>query len=224
MTQTISSSVSDFGRSLASASRVLDVGCGARPYQSFFAHCEYVGVDVEVSGRPAEHKQPNAFFNGRDLPFEDASFDALLCTEVLEHATDPIFLGREMRRVLKPGGSILITVPFIWGEHETPYDFRRFSSFGMLRFLDEVGLELVSSGKLTCGIDAIDTLVRSEIVNYDRHARPPSASAIGALMQQVAARVARATWALQLRLWRRLYRFERIYIDNLIVARRRLDG
>jgi len=221
MSLDIRSSVHEFGRALSAGAKVVDIGCGSRPYEQFFAHCDYVGVDVEVSGRGAEHKRPHVYFNGVDLPFDEAEVDAILCTEVLEHAVDPVRLTAEMRRVLKPGGKVLITVPFMWGEHETPYDFRRYSTYGIRRLLDDAGLHIMTSGKLTCGVDAINALVQSEICNFDANVQPPAASGTARLLRRLGTAVARRTWMMQMQLWRHLYRFERVYIDNVIVATRR---
>jgi SAM-dependent methyltransferase len=216
--QDIRSSVEAFARSLSAGSTVLDVGCGRRPYESFFTHCRYLGVDVEVSGRSEGDKQAHVFFDGRNLPFEERRFDAVVCTEVLEHAVEPLRLTEEMRRVLKPNGRLLVTVPFMWGEHEAPFDFRRFSTFGARRLLEEAGLRIVSLGKLTCGVDAINLLVQSEICNFDAHHLAPPSSTAGRWARSLGVTLARYAWAIQLRLWRRLYRFERVYIDNVIVA------
>lgn len=218
MAPDIRSSVLDFAASIPRGGKVVDVGCGQRPYEDFFAHCEYVGIDVEASGRSAVHKRPHVYFNGVDLPFDDEDVDAVVCTEVLEHAVDPARLVAEIRRTLRPGGKVLITVPFMWGEHEAPYDFRRFSTFGVRRLLDEGGLRVVSSGKLTTGIDAINALVQSEIGNYENNVKARPSTRAAEMLRNMARQLTQHAWGLQLRLWRRLYRFERIYIDNVVVA------
>jgi SAM-dependent methyltransferase len=61
----------------------------------------------------------------------DASFDAVMCNQVLEHVVDPALTLSEIRRVLKPGGILLLSVPFIYCEHGMPYDFRRFTAGGL---------------------------------------------------------------------------------------------
>src|SRR5205814_177285 len=81
--------------------------------------------------------------DGRVVPYTDASFDAVICTQVLEHSVDPDALLREMWRVLRPGGRLLITVPFMWGLHETPFDFRRYSSFGLPRAVEAAGFRVL---------------------------------------------------------------------------------
>jgi SAM-dependent methyltransferase len=87
-----------------------------------------------VDAHAADHIAP-----ADDLPLDNASFDAALATQVLEHVPDPLRVMREMHRVVRPGGSVLVTVPFVWEEHEKPFDFQRFSSAGLVRMLEDAG-------------------------------------------------------------------------------------
>jgi SAM-dependent methyltransferase len=213
MPTAIQQMVATFASGLAEGSVVLDVGCGMRPYEALFAHCQYVGIDVEASGRKADYKKPDRYFDGLNIPYDSDSFQAVLCTEVLEHCVDPQALALEMHRVLTPGGRLLVTVPFMWGEHEMPYDFRRYSRNGIARQLETVGFASVAVERLTRGVDAIEMLVHSEIVNYEQNVAPPAGTTVRARR-----RFSDRLWALQLRLWRRLYDFERIYVDNAVIA------
>jgi SAM-dependent methyltransferase len=67
----------------------------------------------------------------RRWPLDDASFDAVLCTQVLEHVVDIDHTLSEIRRVLRPGGRVIITVPFIYNEHDPRHDYRRLSRQGV---------------------------------------------------------------------------------------------
>ena len=128
--------------------RVLDVGCGTRPYKDLLSCMEYVGLEYDSPANRAT-KKADFFYDGLHFPFSDESFDNILCTEVLEHVFTPeIFIG-ELYRVVKTGGFVLLTVPFIWPEHECPYDFGRYSSFGLHDLLKRNGFEIVMSSK-TC--------------------------------------------------------------------------
>jgi SAM-dependent methyltransferase len=133
--------------------RMLDVGCGDRPYAALFRHVErYVGLEhpgavmnVEAELRRSFERVRgliDAFGDANEIPFRDASFDSCLSTEVLEHVPDPVSVAREIRRILRPGGRVLLTVPFAGELHQTPYDFRRYTIFGIRRVLEEAGFEV----------------------------------------------------------------------------------
>ena len=98
-------------------SRVLDAGCGdGGKYGTWLADLagEYRGVDIsEQAAATARGRGLNAVRvdDIADLPFEDSSFDACVCIEVLEHLVFPLECAQELRRVLKPGGTLIVTVP-----------------------------------------------------------------------------------------------------------------
>lgn len=108
---------------------ILDVGCGIKPYRQLFKSATYTGIDIAGGGHTDEAKTVDAFYDGHTIPFPDNSFDTLICTQVLEHADDPEVLVKECARVLKSGGRAFFSMPFMYPEHEIPYDFRRFTSF-----------------------------------------------------------------------------------------------
>jgi len=126
---------------------LLDFGCGSKAYRSLFRVQQYTGLDVEQEGHPHEQEDVDVLYDGRTIPFPDAHFDACFSSEVFEHVFDLPLSIREIYRVLKPGGSGLFVVPFVWDEHEVPYDFGRYSSFGLHHLLKEAGFELVESRK-----------------------------------------------------------------------------
>jgi len=126
---------------------LLDVGCGTKPYRLLFTVDSYVGLDIDNEFTRntgiADH-----LYNGNIFPFTDALFDAALCNQVLEHVFNPDeFLG-EIARVLKPGAKLLLTVPFVWDEHEQPYDYARYSSFGLFALLEKQGFKILHHKKL----------------------------------------------------------------------------
>jgi SAM-dependent methyltransferase len=143
----------------------IDVGCGLRPYEDFFPKDTYVGVDVEVSGAKNSMKTPDYFYDGLNLPFETESVDGVISTQVLEHVPNPRLLITEMSRIIKPNGSIILSIPFVWQEHETPFDFSRFSSFGITELLNNAGFEIEEIIKDTSSIETIAILLNVYILN-----------------------------------------------------------
>lgn len=119
---------------------VLDVGCGAKPYRAWVPGARrYVGIDV-FDGPEVDA----VIVPGQRWPADDAAFDAVLCTQVLEHVGDLEHTVAELRRVMRPGADAVVTVPFIFGEHNGPQDFRRLSRHGVRRVLEQQGLEVVA--------------------------------------------------------------------------------
>ena len=151
--------------SITSNDKWLDVGCGLRPYEQHFPIGSYVGVDVETSGRDHSLKAPDYFYDGRILPFESKSFDGVISTQVLEHVPNPSALLAEINRIVKPNGGLILSVPFAWQEHEAPFDFSRFSSFGLVFLLKEAGFETKQITKDIGSIESIAILLNVYIIN-----------------------------------------------------------
>lgn len=141
--------------------RVLDVGCGKKPYYHLFTTTEYIGMDIEQSGHPHINEQIDVFYDGKTFPFVDHSFDNLICNQVLEHVFNPDTFLREINRVLKPEGYLLLTVPFVWDEHEKPYDYARYSSFGLTHLLKNHSFEIVEFRKSMSDIRVIFQLINT---------------------------------------------------------------
>lgn len=128
--------------------RVLDFGCGAKPYEQLFnLAVEYIGVDIQDSGHNHEDSKVDYFWDGKRLPFEDNYFDSVVSFEVFEHVFSPSDVFREIRRVVKPGGTLLMSTPFIYGEHEQPFDFARYTSFGIKHLLELNGFKCIEAKK-----------------------------------------------------------------------------
>lgn len=123
--------------------RILDFGCGSKPYRLLFAKVsEYIGVDIENEGHNHDTEDVDFYYDGVTLPFEKEMFDSILCSEVLEHVPDIDTILNELNRVLVFGGKLLITVPFVWPEHELPFDFRRFTVNGLSQIVKDHGFEI----------------------------------------------------------------------------------
>ncbi len=119
---------------------VLDIGCGYMPYRSLLlappSRAErYIGLDLP--GTP--YGSPDLAWDGRSIPLAGNSINSALATEVLEHCTDPELLLREACRVLKPGGLVFFTGPFLWPLHDVPHDECRYTPFALARHLKTAG-------------------------------------------------------------------------------------
>ena len=126
---------------------LLDFGCGRKPYENLFLVKSYTGVDLKNTGHDHQLSRIDVFYDGKSLPFEDGHFDSLFCSEVLEHIFNPDEILLEISRVLKKGSLALITTPFCWNEHEIPFDYARYSSFGMIHLLEKNGFRIKSIEK-----------------------------------------------------------------------------
>ena len=119
---------------------VLDIGCGRMPYSSLILSPatrvqQYIGMDLGIE----RYGSPDVVWDGLRMPFGDGSVDCAVATEVFEHTPEPELVIREACRVLKPGGLIFFTVPFVWPLHNAPHDFYRFTPYAMERYLARAG-------------------------------------------------------------------------------------
>lgn len=133
---------------IPAGSRILDVGAGTCPYRSLFAHCQYVAHDFkgyhgEKLGGGTEYGNIDLVGDITRIPAQDASFDVVLCTEVLEHVPDPVAAIMEMARLLKPGGTLLLTAPLGSGLHQEPFHYYGgFTRHFYEKFLPEIGVRV----------------------------------------------------------------------------------
>ena len=142
--------------------KVLDVGCGQKPYKNLFSVVEYIGLELDTKENRQE-KKADIFYDGRIFPFTDNEFDSVITNQVLEHVFNPDNFLREINRVLKPKGKLFITVPFIWDEHEQPLDYFRYSSFGIKLILEKNGFEILEQKKSVNDLRVIFQLLNGYI-------------------------------------------------------------
>ena len=146
-------SVSSFSMQLSG--KILDIGCGSKPYQNLFTGAtEYIGIDYDSPANRA-HTKADVFYDGEHFPFKDGSFDSAIATEVLEHVFNPDIFLKESLRVLKDGGVLLLTCPFAWDEHSQPYDYARYSSFGLAHLMRKNGFEIMAQQKTAGNMKAL---------------------------------------------------------------------
>ena len=123
---------------------ILDFGCGSKPYESLFTNAKsYIGVDIEESGHNHIDSSIDFYYDGKVLPFKVSISEAIVTFEVFEHLFNIDEVLFELRRVLKPHGRLLLSVPFVWNEHEIPFDYARYTSFGISHILDKNGFEVI---------------------------------------------------------------------------------
>lgn len=118
--------------------KMLDVGAGETDrYARYFKYSERVTTDVQ----PGENVQVVA--EAHDMPFDNASFDSVVCTQVLEHVPNQWKVVAEIGRVLKSGGYALISVPQTAELHEEPHDYWRYTKYGLIQLFTENGFDIV---------------------------------------------------------------------------------
>ncbi|HEX5353770.1 MAG TPA: class I SAM-dependent methyltransferase [Rhodanobacteraceae bacterium] len=149
--------------------RVLDIGAAdgwARRVIS--SDCTYVGLDYAVTATEMYHTSPDVFADGAQLPFSDESFDTVLLLEVLEHVARPADVLCEIRRVLGPDGTLLLSMPFLYPLHDAPHDYQRYTSPGLTFALAQAGLLTIEpmprnrgfeAAALLCAIASADAII-----------------------------------------------------------------
>lgn len=134
---TLYQKIKNFSQNIGPNLKILDVGCGHKPYSHLFAKNNYIGIEIDDGNRNLTGKDPDKFYDGETIPYKDQEFDLIICTQVLEHTLHPANLIKEMYRVLRDGGQIFVTAPLISQEHEQPYDFWRFTQFAHQKLFTE---------------------------------------------------------------------------------------
>jgi SAM-dependent methyltransferase len=147
--------------------KLLDIGCGDKPYESLFSNVSsYEGLEIDTTVHLTT--KADYFYDGKKLPFENNSYDSILLNEVIEHVFNPEQLLTEIHRILRNDGKMLITLPFCWDEHEQPYDYARYSSFGIKYLLEKNGFKIISLDKSCPNFGVILQLVNTYIYKVTR--------------------------------------------------------
>ena len=122
---------------------VLDVGAGAQPYRQYLPDASnYVSMDISGSAGA------DIVGSVLDVPQDDSTFDGIICTEVIEHVSDPRRAIIELNRVSKPGALLYLTAPMSWGLHYEPYDYFRFTKYGLKTILEDGGFRVLETRQI----------------------------------------------------------------------------
>jgi SAM-dependent methyltransferase len=195
---------------------VLDVGCGNIPYRALVQATSYVGLDVDT---PFTRKvgAADVFYQGGTFPLGDASFDGVLCSQVLEHVFTPEAFLAEIRRVLRADGVLVLAVPFMWDEHEQPHDFGRYSSFGLRALLERSGFEVIvqrkSQGDARALVQLASAWLFKVVVTHNKWINLLTQLAVIAPVNVIGAAVGAI-----------LPRNADFYLDNVVLARKRASA
>jgi len=140
----------------------LDVGCGNKPYETLFGSSRYIGLEID-SPENRQNKKADFYYDGTRFPFQNGEFDSVVANQVFEHVFTPEAFLEEIHRVMKDGGFLLLTVPFIWDEHEQPNDYARYSSFGLSSLLKNNGFFIIEQKKSVKDIRVVFQLLNAYI-------------------------------------------------------------
>ena len=184
--------------------RVLDAGCGRQPYAEFYS--DYTGLEFDrtrYADAPAD-----VWGSGMELPFRDKAFATVFSSQVLEHVPEPWRMVAEMARVLEPGGHLILTAPHIWGLHEEPQDYFRFTCYGLEHLARRAGLQPIEVRPMAGYWVTAGVRFCYYLRHFERGPLKPVVRVMFALIQLMA-------WGLD-----RLHRVESDAWNYLLVARR----
>jgi SAM-dependent methyltransferase len=127
-----------FAATIPPGTLVLDAGAGEAPYRALLAHCRYEAADFVKVDKP--YAEQTYVCDLSEIPVEDERFGCVIFNQVMEHLAEPELTLCELRRVLKPGGRLFYSAPLFYEEHEQPYDFFRYTQFGVRHLFAKAGL------------------------------------------------------------------------------------
>lgn len=153
--------------------RLIDLGCGQVPlfgaYRGLVS--EVTCVDWAASPHPSQHLDVETDLSV-PLPFADQSFDTVLLSDVLEHVPAPERLWFEMARLLAPGGHAIVNLPFLYGIHEAPHDYGRYTEFALRRFAQTAGLKVVRLDAVGGSAEVLADLLAKHLAQVPLVGRP----------------------------------------------------
>ena len=155
---------------------LLDLGCGKVPfyeaYRPLISNC----TCVDWPGSPHGNLHVDQFCDlSKTLPFNDGTFDTVISSDVIEHLPDPMLAFKEMARVLRPGGKLILNTPFLYMLHEVPHDYYRHTRYSIDRLSTEAGMEVLELRELGGVADVLGDL-SAKVVGLIPHVGPPLAA------------------------------------------------
>jgi SAM-dependent methyltransferase len=132
--------ISRFASTIPPGSIVLDAGAGDQPYRLLFDHTIYESADFEKVDKG--YASSTYVCDLAQIPTEDCRFDYIIFNQVMEHLPEPEKVLLELYRVLKPGGKVYYTGPLFYEEHEQPYDFFRYTQYGLKHLFTKAGFRI----------------------------------------------------------------------------------
>jgi SAM-dependent methyltransferase len=130
----------DFAASVPSGALVLDAGAGEAPYKCLFQHAIYESADFQKVNK--QHAKSTYVCDLKKIPVEDRRFDFIVFNQVMEHVPEPSIVLAELHRILKENGKLIYTGPLFYEEHEQPYDFYRYTQFGLRHLFTTAGFKI----------------------------------------------------------------------------------
>lgn len=138
---------------------VVDIGCADRRASKYVpAGCDYIGVDYPGTAVALYGTRPDVFADARELPFGDGSVDGIILKDVLEHVDGPQAALRECARIARPGGILVLWMPFMYPVHDAPHDYQRFTGYGLETYLREAGFDIARTSSLLAPMETAGLL------------------------------------------------------------------
>ena len=191
---------------------LVDIGCGTRPYEKFANVNKYIGLELD-SELNRKRNFANYYYDGDEMPFENKSIDSVLTSQVFEHVFTPDKFLKEINRILKSDGLLLLSVPLAWDEHEQPYDYARYTSFGLSYILNQNGFEVIELIKTSNDFSAVVQLM----ITYIHKTAYTKNSYINLLITII---IIAPINILGLIISKILPKNEDFYLDNVVLARK----
>lgn len=169
-----------FADSIPAGSLVLDAGAGEAPYKSLLAHAVYESADFEKIDKP--YAQTTYVCDLKDIPVDDQRYDFVFFNQVMEHLPEPAVVLRELFRVMKPGAKLIYTAPFYFEEHGGPYDYFRYTQYGVRHLFGEAGFACERFGWLEGYFETVGYQMSGMARHLPRRGRDIAPGALGWLL------------------------------------------